>query len=170
MPISCLCHASCHPSSDSRVSPSTFGYWRQYEAYDCPDLDSIHNDGERHIPYIMMLPDGTRSKLAAWAGNQGKDGMLAEQILNKHPDSPQGRVMSDGSSMFILYVLELLRWAGDTTTLQLYWPTIKRAAQWQMAKSTEFGVPVGLETTYDVSAVACLRVGCVCCLRVCASV
>ena len=47
-------------------------------------------------------PDGTRSKLAAWAGNQQADGMLAEQILNKNPDAPQGRVMSDGSSMFIV--------------------------------------------------------------------
>lgn len=28
----------CHNSSDSRVSPSSFGIWRQYEAYDCPDL------------------------------------------------------------------------------------------------------------------------------------
>jgi non-lysosomal glucosylceramidase len=52
--------AGCHASKDARVVPATFGYWRQYEAYDCPDLDSIHNDGERHIPYIMFLPDGTR--------------------------------------------------------------------------------------------------------------
>jgi hypothetical protein len=82
--------ASCHASKDARVAPSGFGFWRQYEAYDCPDLDSIHNDGERHIPYIMFLPDGTRSKLAAWAGNQEPNGMLAEQILNTHPDKPQG--------------------------------------------------------------------------------
>lgn len=98
----------------------------------------------------MTWPDTTRSKLAAWAGNQGADGMLAEQILNKAPDQPQGRVMSDSTSMFILYVLELLRWAGDTETLRLYYPTVKRAAQWQMLKSKELGVPKGLETTYDI--------------------
>ena len=46
--------------------------------------DSIHNDGERHIPYIMFLTNGTRSKLAAWAGNQFSDGMLAEQVSIPH--------------------------------------------------------------------------------------
>ena len=122
----------------------------QYEAYDCPDLDSIHNDGERHVPYILLFPDAIRSKLAAWGHNQGKDGMLAEQILNRNPDSPQGRVMSDSTSMFMMYVLELLRWSGDRATLEVYYPVLKRAAQWQMQKSVAFGVPVNLETTYDI--------------------
>ena len=58
----------CHVSQDGRVNgtldPAEGGFWRQYEAYDCPDLDSIHNDGERHIPYIMFFPNGTRSKMA----------------------------------------------------------------------------------------------------------
>eukprot|EP01051_Picozoa_sp_SAG22_P006579 SAG22_NODE_435_length_10524_cov_8.503789_7_plen_741_part_00 len=31
----------CHSSSDPRVEPSTFGFWRQYEAYDCPDLGAV---------------------------------------------------------------------------------------------------------------------------------
>ena len=43
---------NCHKTNDTR-SP---GFWRQWEAFDCPDLDSIHNDGERHIPYIMFWP------------------------------------------------------------------------------------------------------------------
>ena len=76
--------------------------------------------------------------------------MLAEQILNKNPDSPQGRVMSDSTSMFIMYVLELLRWTGDRSTLEIYYPVVKRAAQWQMQVSATFGVPVHLETTYDI--------------------
>jgi hypothetical protein len=52
--------------------------------------------------------------------------------------------------MFILYVLELLRWSGDTETLKLYYPTVRRIAMWQMNKSAEFGVPLQLETTYDI--------------------
>merc|ERR1719174_2595411 len=76
--------------------------------------------------------------------------MLAEMIRNRDPDSPQGRVMSDSSSMFVLYVLELLRWSGDRATLQLYYPVVKRVAQWQMNVSSTFGVPVGLETSYDI--------------------
>lgn len=95
------------------------------EAYDCADMDSIHNDGERHLPYLFMFPNSSRNKLAAWAGNQQPNGMLAEQILNTDPDSPQGRVMADATSMFIFYILELVQWAGDKTTLDLYYPTVK---------------------------------------------
>lgn len=137
---------NCHKTADARSK----GYWRQWEAFDCPDLDSIHNDGERHIPYIMFWPNSTRNKLAAWAGNQGQDGMLAEQIHNANPDQPEGRIMSDSTSMFICYILELLKWSGDTETLRLYYPTVKRAAEWQMNVSATYGVPLKLQTTYDI--------------------
>lgn len=98
-------------------------YWA--EAYDCDDLDSIHNDGERHLPYLFFFPNSSRNKLAAWAGNQQANGMLAEQILNTAPDTPQGRIMSDSTSMFIFYILELAQWADDTETLKMYYPTVK---------------------------------------------
>ena len=58
--------------------------------------------------------------------------------------------MADGTSAFILEILELLRWANDTTTLDLYYPTVKRAAQWQMNVSRAFKVPTKLQTTYDI--------------------
>ena len=141
----------CHASADPRVNGTAGrGFFRQFEANDCADMDSIHNDGERHVPYLMFLPDHTRSKLAAWAGNQGAGGMLAEQIQQTDPDGGYGRVMSDGSSMFILYVLELLRWGGDGATAALYYPTVKRAAQWQIKASAAIGLPYKLETTYDI--------------------
>ena len=46
--------AGCHVSTDSRVD-AEWGVWRQFEANDCPDIDSIHNDGERHIPCVISL-------------------------------------------------------------------------------------------------------------------
>ena len=52
--------------------------------------------------------------------------------------------------MFICYVLELLRWSGDRQTLALYWPTVKRAAEWQMNVSAAYGVPLKLQTTYAI--------------------
>lgn len=58
--------------------------------------------------------------------------------------------MSDSTSMFMIYVLELLLWDGDTTSAKLYYPTVKRGAQWQMAKAATYGVPLGLQTTYDI--------------------
>ena len=106
------------------------------------------------MPYITLWPDAERSKMAAWASNQeasGSDaGMLAEQIHNAAPDHPEGRRMGDGSSAFVLEVLELFRGANDTTTLRLYYPTITKILQWQIRMSANFSVPQGLQTTYDI--------------------
>merc|ERR1719456_2186167 len=67
------------------------GKWRQWEAYDCVNVDSIHNDGERHIPYITFMPETT----------QEKNGMLPEQLacgcmgaIDRALDRGCGRVMS----------------------------------------------------------------------------
>ncbi len=42
--------------------------------------DSVHNDGERHIPYIMIFPDSVINKMRAWAGFQLENGMIQEQL------------------------------------------------------------------------------------------
>lgn len=43
--------------------------------------DSVHNDGERHIPYIAIYPNSTISKLYAWAKFQLPNGMIQEQLV-----------------------------------------------------------------------------------------
>ena len=49
------------------------GRWRQWESFSCVNVDSVHNDGERHIPYLMLLgPEGTKSKMRAWAAGATK--------------------------------------------------------------------------------------------------
>ena len=153
----------CTRSADPRTASDPV-LWRQFEAFDCTDLDSIHNDGERHMPYITLWPHAERSKLAAWAVNQAprgwaEEGMLAEQIHQNTPDTPDGwtandtgsgRHMGDSSSAFVLEVLELYRWANDTTTLELYWQTVKQVVHWQLKQSEVYGVPFKLETSYDI--------------------
>lgn len=133
------------------------GNWRQWEAYDCVNVDSIHNDGERHIPYIMFMPETTRSKMYAWAETQQSDGMVPEQLacgctgpIGRDLDKGCGRIMSDGSSMFIVYLLELYRWSGDAETLKRFWPVAKRAAEWHMASAAKEGVPLHQCNTYDI--------------------
>ncbi|KAK3748066.1 hypothetical protein QZH41_014759 [Actinostola sp. cb2023] len=32
------------------------GRWRQWEAYDCNDIDTIHNDMQRILPYMLFYP------------------------------------------------------------------------------------------------------------------
>ena len=65
-------------------------------------------------------------------------------------DTPCGRVMSDISSMFIVYILELYKWADDRQTLSSLWPNVKNAAEWHMNVSQKYGVPEHLVNTYDV--------------------
>ena len=40
----------------------------------------MHNDGERHIPYIMIFPDSVMNKMRAWASFQLPNGMIQEQL------------------------------------------------------------------------------------------
>jgi non-lysosomal glucosylceramidase len=32
------------------------GRWRQWETFDCNDVDSVHNDFQRELPYIIFFP------------------------------------------------------------------------------------------------------------------
>ena len=81
-----------------------------------------------------------------------RDGCMGGMIPAPILDIPTGRVMSDVSSMFIVYILELYRWSNDVTTLKALWPNAKLAAQWHMDVSSKYGVPTHLVNTYDVLA------------------
>jgi len=35
------------------------GRWRQWETFDCNDIDSIHNDFQRELPYVLFFPGKT---------------------------------------------------------------------------------------------------------------
>ena len=114
----------------------------------------------------MIWPDTERSKLAAWANNQAPpgfgekvEGMLAEQIHQNTPDTPDGwtanttgsgRHMGDSSSAFVLEVLELYRLGNDLKTVSLYYETVKGVVKWQLTSSAKLGVPFKLETSYDL--------------------
>lgn len=142
------------------------GRWRQWESFSCVNVDSVHNDGERHVPYLMILGGyGTTSKMRAWAAgatpttNTSVGGMIQEQLacgcMDVVPpmlDSPCGRTMGDVTSMFIVYLLELWQWTADESLLKELWPAAKAAAEWQMDRATNPsapGLPHHLIDTYD---------------------
>ena len=61
--------------------------------------------------------------------------------------------MSDVSSMFIVYLLELLTWHDDPYSQQVVkelYNASKKAAQWHIAESTAEGFPSQLVDTYDI--------------------
>ena len=135
------------------------GRWRQWEAYDCVNVDSVHNDGERHVPYMMLFPGSIKSKVRAWGSQQLSNGMIQEQLacgcmggIDANLDKGCGRIMSDVSSMYIIYILELLKWHNDTDFAREMFASAKKAADWHVSVSTFHGMPYKLETTYDVLA------------------
>ena len=51
------------------------GRMREYEAWSCDDVDSVHNDFQRHLLYQWMFPEFERQKIEAWGSwAQGSDG------------------------------------------------------------------------------------------------
>ena len=56
------------------------GRWRQYEALDCIDIDSVHNDFQREIPYVLFYPDLVENVMRAWAKYQRPDGHILEAL------------------------------------------------------------------------------------------
>jgi non-lysosomal glucosylceramidase len=65
--------------------------------------------------------------------------------------------MSDVSSMFIVYLLELLTWHNDPYSQQVVqdlYNASKKAAQWHMDESAAEGIPGHLVDTYDILGLA----------------
>jgi non-lysosomal glucosylceramidase len=57
------------------------GRWRQWEAYDCVDLDSVHNDYQRQMPYALFFPSLVKNVMTTgWAKLQQSNGMITESL------------------------------------------------------------------------------------------
>ena len=91
------------------------GRWRQWEALDCNDIDSVHNDFQRALPYALFFPDLLENVLRAWAKFQAPSGMIKETLqlqwgchnrTNKL-DVPGGRAMADVTPAFLAQVTTL---------------------------------------------------------------
>ena len=63
--------------------------------------------------------------------------------------SAGGRTMGDVTTVFLLATLACFRSTNSSSFLVAMWPSVVRAAQWQIARSTAFGCPNNLQTTYD---------------------
>jgi non-lysosomal glucosylceramidase len=130
------------------------GRGRQWEALDCPDIDSVHNDYQRHLLYLWLMPQFEVSKMRAWSTvGQDPDGHIVENIasFSLGPiDQPGGRVMADTSSVFVLELLELWRHTGDGALLAELWPAAARATAWMIGNAAALGLPLHLVCTYDM--------------------
>jgi len=134
---------------------TTDGTWRQWEAYDCDDIDSVHNDYQRHIPYILYFPETEKQKLRAHAMTQQADGMVQEELsgggLGPTPpwETPSTRIMADVSTLFTAQVWQFYSWSNDVAFLKEMYPHVRAATLWQIGVSPQ-GLPEHLVNTYDI--------------------
>ena len=99
------------------------GRWRQWEAYDCVDVDSVHNDYQRQMPYALFFPDLVKNVMTTgWAKLQQADGMITESLsggcmgATGRLDGGGGRKMGDVSTVFLIETLQLYEWTNDTAS------------------------------------------------------
>jgi len=134
-------------STDGRA-----GIMREHEANDCPDLDSVHNDYQRHLPYLWAVPDFEiqKSKLYEHCQIQsGSDtGMITENPGFRVQDGCGGRRMGDTTTLWMLEVLEIFLHTGNVSRVQEAWPAIVSAVNWSISMSTAQGLPAHLVCTY----------------------
>jgi non-lysosomal glucosylceramidase len=129
------------------------GRMREFEANDCPDVDSIHNDYQRHLPYIWTMKEFEISKLEKWGASIYPDDHIPEYLgaFSLSPlDQPGGRTMADTTTLFIAEMYELYSHTGDFDFLQTWYPTIKRALNWLTTNAKAYGLPDHLVCTYDI--------------------
>jgi non-lysosomal glucosylceramidase len=134
------------------------GRWRQWEAYDCVDLDSVHNDYQRQMPYALFFPSFVKNVMTTgWAKLQNANGMIAESLsggcmgATAKLDSGGGRVMGDVSTIFVIETLQLYEWTADQAFLDQLKETVLRAVGWFGGVGTA-GTPLPHRQccTYDI--------------------
>jgi hypothetical protein len=85
------------------------GRMREYEAWSCDDVDSVHNDYQRHLLYIWAFPEFETQKMEAWGSwaQDPKDGHVFECLagFGHGPlDKPTGRYMVSKNGLFLSHL------------------------------------------------------------------
>ena len=147
-------------ANDRFGAPLAGGRYRQFEAFSNCDLAPVHVLSYSMLPYVLAFPTLLQNTLlTGWAQMQQEDGMVKEflgdfsapggRLTGQMDLSAGGRTMGDVTSVFILASLGCVRSSGNTTWLAAMWPSLVRAAQWQIARAAQFGCPSFVQTTYD---------------------
>jgi len=133
------------------------GRLREWEAWSCIDVDSVHNDYQRHLPYLWAFPEFEKSKMEAWSTfAQHPDGYIIESLVGfgaRVMDQPAGRLMGDTTSLYLLELYEIMRNSGNVSYVASKWKSATRAVEWMIKNAGvgpgSFGLPQRLWNTYD---------------------
>lgn len=130
------------------------GRFRQYESFSCWDIEAIHIHFARALPYELFFPELKENLFELFAKLQREDGYIHEQYPDrsgKHFDQAGGRNNGDSCTLFILGVYMSYHWRNAPEFTDAMWPHVKQAAQWQIQRAKEYGLPNNLVSTYDLS-------------------
>jgi uncharacterized protein (DUF608 family) len=127
------------------------GRWRQWESFSCPGVDPIHIHFYRVLPYAWWFKELRRSQMRGFQSQQREDGYIEENLVRGTDvlDKPIGRNIGDACTTFILEAYQDYLWTGERAFFDEMWPAVKQAAQWQIERAEQFGVPHNLENSYD---------------------
>ncbi|XP_065653158.1 uncharacterized protein LOC136071792 [Hydra vulgaris] len=133
------------------------GRWRQWEAYDCANMDPVHVDFHRILPYLIFYPALAKEVMLAWADHQLSNGMIQESLSmgcleeTSKEGVAGGRMMSDVNVGFIVQALLMYKWSNDTVFFDEIYPFTVRAMNWLMQDATKgTGLPYRKPDTYDL--------------------
>ena len=114
----------------------------------------IHNDYQRHLPYLWVVPTFDLSKMRKWASGQAACGGCIYEFLGSFGlgplDVPGGRIMGDTTTLFVVEVYEYWIGTGDESLLAEFYPTVRTATEWAIAQGGADGLPTHLVCTYDI--------------------
>ena len=118
------------------------------------DLDSVHNDYQRHLPYFWAVPEFEAQKSQLYQDCQRPDGMITENPggFVAPGEGCGGRTMGDTTTIWLLELLEIWQSTGNSSRLAEAWPAAVKGINWQIAVSQEYGLPAHLVCTYDILA------------------
>jgi len=133
------------------------GRWRQWEAFDCANLDPVHVNLHRIMPYILFYPGLAKQLMLAWADHQLEDGMIQESLsIGCLEDTSKegvagGRLMIDVNVGFIVQSYLIYSWTNDTEFFDEIYPFSVRAVKWLIKDSTKgTGLPYRKGDAYDL--------------------
>ena len=113
----------------------------------------MHNDYQRHLPYIWAAPRFEISKFREYARGQYKDGHIPEFLgdFGLGPlDNTGGRTMADTTTLWVTELYEFWINTADVTLLNELWPAARAAVGWLISAAAQIGLPWHLVCTYDI--------------------
>jgi non-lysosomal glucosylceramidase len=119
------------------------GFFRQWEAFACPNDTPTHIWTYGCLPYLFFYPELGEGILRAFAGTQKPDGQICEDL------SHESRLCADAMPVFNLGVYRHYLWTADRRFLDSMWPSVKNSARWSINRSRSFGAPNRVFSTYD---------------------